>query len=420
VPPADTATVFVTSCENDAVYVWTNMLTGEQQWDAPGNWSPNGVPNTPGAVVVFTNLGQARAVYPINVPSSVTVGVVRLMQLTNSYDFRFGTIVFRNGQGGARIEGVRTLSGGYTRSLNTPQTIYEVPHLLVEDYSGFMVWAEGGLAGSGTIVVTNSTGIEIGGTSHLFDGRIVVCNGALVGIRSGPEFLVNANAQVIIRNGGLFRVNSRADTHASYLLDGGGQLLVASGGQLSQHYGDICVSGGAPRIATTQNDNSRGLMHGTLYGEGTLQCDARKPMNSNVFVGAIAPGFSVGTLAFDELSEFGLVLGTPDDHVVLEIDINAVSNDVVTCTSMDQALDLTTIEAQFSVQSFTPEGVTNWFLSSDGGVAGTFAAVSTTMGNAYPVYDYANNRVGVVVTPEPTAALAAAFALFSAARRSSR
>jgi hypothetical protein len=59
----------------------------------------------------------------ITMPAATTVGVIRLMQLTNSYDLRFGSLVFRNGQGGARIEGVRTLAGGLTRVLNTPTTI---------------------------------------------------------------------------------------------------------------------------------------------------------------------------------------------------------------------------------------------------------------------------------------------------------
>jgi hypothetical protein len=102
--------------------------------------------------------------------------------------------------------------------------------------------------------------------------------------------------------------------------------------------------------------------------------DGRTADGSNIVVGTVAPGLSIGTLELQELSEYGIVLGTDSTRATLEIDVDGATNDALVLTSMDDTLDLSSLDVSFVVQSFTPPGITNWFLESDGGVAGMLLA----------------------------------------------
>jgi hypothetical protein len=138
-------------------------------------------------------------------------------------------------------------------------------------------------------------------------------------------------------------------------------------------------------------------VEGTVSGTGTVARGSGG--NGTVrYVGSIAPGFSAGTLLFNENSGT-LQLGTASDRLALQI----ADGTAVHCSNMGAVVDLATMDVLFTTE--TVPATTNWFFSADSGISNTFTTVDFGPFTGDIIYDYAGRRAGAVVTPEPLGGL---------------
>jgi hypothetical protein len=133
---------------------------------------------------------------------------------------------------------------------------------------------------------------------------------------------------------------------------------------------------------------------------------------TNILIGDIRPGFSAGELVLDQGNSV-LRCGAADAALTLHIE----NGDLLVLSNVSGPVALTNIDVTF--YSSTTLGATNWFLYSTTGISGAFndaAFVLYTTGGV--VYDYANNRVGAWIVPEPLGAVClAVLAVLCGARR---
>lgn len=166
--------------------------------------------------------------------------------------------------------------------------------------------------------------------------------------------------------------------------------------QVFTNNNNIVVSG------VVENDMRNGytiIFTGAINGTGTF---VTTDGVTNSFVGNVTPGFSPGELAIDRGN--GVVnLGLPDDSLMLNIE----NGDLLVLTNFPGPVDLSAMDVTF--YSPTTLGTTNWFLYSTSGFAGEFHDTNYVLYTyGAVIYDGANNRVGVLIVPEPAAALTVA------------
>ncbi|MCX7005498.1 MAG: hypothetical protein NTV22_19830 [bacterium] len=144
-----------------------------------------------------------------------------------------------------------------------------------------------------------------------------------------------------------------------------------------------------------ENDERSGyalLFTGMISGTGTF---VEATGLSNTFVGTISPGFSAGTLTFNQATGV-FVFGTSATPLQLHIE----NGDLLLMTNLAAPLDLGTLEVTFF--SPTTYHETNWFLSCASGISGELHATNFVMyTSGQVIYDNANGRVGVWIIPEP-------------------
>jgi hypothetical protein len=144
-----------------------------------------------------------------------------------------------------------------------------------------------------------------------------------------------------------------------------------------------------------ENDECSGyaiVFTGLISGTGTF---AEATGLTNTMVGTLSPGFSPGTLVFDQATGV-FVFGTTGTPLTLQIE----NGDLVVMTNLAAPLDLSTIDVTFL--NATTLHATNWFLACASGITNGFHATNFVMyTSGHVVYDNAGGRVGVWIVPEP-------------------
>ena len=93
------------------------------------------------------------------------------------------------------------------------------------------------------------------------------------------------------------------------------------------------------------------------------------------------------------------------------------NGDLLAFTNLAAPLALGNLDVTFLNSSTL--GDTNWFLTADSGVQGTFNSTSFVMYTfGTVVYDYPGKRVGVYIVPEPAAGMGALVLCMLGRRRS--
>jgi hypothetical protein len=255
--------------------------------------------------------------------------------------------------------------------------------------------------GSGNVVCQGVGPIRFGFTAagceeSVFTGAIHVrnmsSNGMAIFYSAIRAFTNSPNAKVVVHPTGLLAVQQSNSRCVLPIYMDGGRLTCNN---MSNFVKDIIVradcqvdAGGTGSVLTVE---------GTVSGTGTVARGSGG--NGTVrYVGSIAPGFSAGTLLFNENSGT-LQLGTASDRLALQI----ADGTAVHCSNMGAVVDLATMDVLFTTE--TAPATTNWFFSADSGISNTFTTVDFGPFTGDIIYDYAGRRAGAVVTPEPLGGL---------------
>jgi hypothetical protein len=425
------ALLLYASTGSAATYVWFSKTGGD--WDNPANWIPPGYPQLPGDNAVFTDIGLGNTVIDINIPNghSVTCGVLAVLEATNTYRFtQFGTLVMTNDNA---AEPCQILLGrGNMPGASWPGVVFQQftlqldQSLLITNGGGSSFYAllnGQNMVGSQDIEALGR--IEIGRANPDFTGRLILNNQTSYSRQYGGETDLYVNATIVCAGGG-FNNNGAGNPYnvMADMVISNTEFRACNGSNLRRTVGgDITVAGGWSCTTDNSASNSVCTYTGDVSGEGTASFSSQL-RQSNVFIGSISPGTSVGTLTFVETSQMLYSLGTAADPLELRIEIAGtngvpgVDNDLFIVSNHHRSLWLDTLDLRIS--GIDNPAVTSWFLY----VTGTNIEEGTELNNVryqpglggVLQYDYANNRVGIVVVPEPAAA-AAVCALLVAARR---
>ena len=394
-----------------------------QNWNISGNWSPNGVPNSPADAVIFSDSNDTSdMVRNVQIYGSRTVGVLRVESSTNNYllnvDWAFmnDPLVLQSTGGNARLEVValNNTKEGYNGNMrmNTgggALLFASDTDVLVTNGSGTIakMTTELALTGSGTI---NRYGnglwlIDGSGPWEDYTGTVNLYSGETA-INNDPTVFSNAMAVIVHRTSRLDLGQTPASdfTHTLPLVLDGGTLYVGP-----------CNNRRLTHVTVTKDSlidaaERTLILVGTLSGTGTVsQVGTGNLWFANCHV---HPGFGTGILTIKSegsSTDGTLLFGTNTAPVTLHIEVN---NGGVAGTNYDQVVltnlaagedvNLTNVNVVFSGAG--SENATNWFLVTDRMLGGsTLNDVSSSPGLLSTiVYDYPNKRVGaVVVVPEP-------------------
>jgi hypothetical protein len=389
------------------------QTNGTYDFTDPGTWEEVTAPNSPDAVAIVTG-GYWGGNVSLEFSDTPTAAVLRV-SITNAIgdtgnrvcSLQNGTLVMSN-----RNDSVAYIIDTSVAKASTPLRLQTSLDLLVDQTivmaaSNKPVAFSCQLVGSGTVrLVDGQINLSQPGTpnpSPDFTGTVAIEDGATLFCSGEDDNFTNPLARAVVKDGGTLSIRGAQSSVApagqwncQLVMEDGGRILSAAGANGSPSnivMGAYTVIGeNLHSTATAAKDlEFRGDVHGTgvvrKIGDPT----------ENRFLGSISPGIGAGTLTLSE--EAGtILLGMPSDLLTLNVE----DGDLLEMINMGSAVDLANIDVVFL--EITTPGMTNWFLTADGGIANQFNSTNFVSGlTGAVIYDSGNNRVGAVVVPEPIA-----------------
>ncbi len=414
--PALAALVLAHSAVQAEVFTWISTASGT--WTNPANWQSvsGSYPQQPGDVAAFTNIMETTAALDVTLPAGVvTCGVVTCAHITNTYRINGAGVnasflVLTNIADTARIELTGQRASGGASFVFRNCTIV-MPHhtLIAAPFYASGITFENTSAWEGNAVVTTRSHMTemyllVQAPSPNFKGTVVVAERDL--FMRATAALTNAQLIQTVRNTTAYINNRESTTRFPLKLENGTRYRLTSNGA-NAHEGALLIEG----VVTVQADNTLTLS-GAASGTGTV---TKTGNGAARFTGSITPGASAGILRFTR-SAGTLLLGIAGDPVDLNIEVTGAGgvpgtdHSQIIIASLDTALDLANINLAFT--GVASGMVTNWFLVGNNiDVSSDFAAVDYGPGKTGEIvkednFDGSNDRVGALVIPEPSLALA--------------
>jgi autotransporter-associated beta strand protein len=263
---------------------WGQTWTGatSTDWNVPGNWSPNTVPNNATAAVTFS--GATLTNQPSVLGNSFTFGSITFTSTS--------TAVTISSTGGSLIPGSATAPATATITVNNPSDIINAPIQLTNPLTTAVLANStltfgGQFTGAGLLTLGGAGTAILTGTTNNFSGGITVNGGTLNALSTGT--CLGAAGQIItlsqatLQAGGpgiltltpsqtlVLKNTATLDTNTSGITVQGTALNTISG------TGSLNVSGGGTlAVLGTQNSytgSTTVLGTGTIlniYGDGSL------------------------------------------------------------------------------------------------------------------------------------------------------
>ncbi|NLF38762.1 PEP-CTERM sorting domain-containing protein [bacterium] len=395
-------------------FTWTNTATALQYWDASGIWSVPGFPRQAGDVAEFVDLDEYAGVRTVelNVNDYYTCAVIRCTAQTNRYEVRINTYLAN----GLFMEN----TSGNAAIILDDSFVSNTPPLMISGHN---------------LNIVSPTDITVSNAAARIEITAAVYGAAPIN-KYGPGQLrasqTGEYSGTITVNQGELYCNSPANLHAATLIARPGAWITYDYGTVQPAIpasivlegGWLFNNGNAPYKALDKlTVNGQGyvttkwyhtIFNGSVSGTGTLHTIFK----SYYFVGDVRPGFSVGELALRRDSGT-LYFGTNGTPVTLHIETSPADHDILTFANLDAASTIVLSNINLVVEGAGTGQNTNWFLVSNRMVADLeFNSVSYIPGLLGEViYDYANNRVGIIAVPEPAVTLVAAGVLGLLIRR---
>jgi len=280
-----------------ADYSWNNSAAGS--WFTPGSWSPNGTPGAGDNIISPTQAGTLR----LN-SAATTNGIVTI----NNLSFNGSTWVITNnsqagkGDSSLTIAGTLAVTGGTLNFRNGANTATNVT-------IGDMVIANTGVMATGTttapggsVVVNNSTTIDVGGlfransegTIHLGNATV---NGTIVLVNSdGSNLNRAASVTSLSGSGSIHGSNSVTTTDNAVALT----ITGASDGSFSGTINNtVTLTSTSAVLSLTKAGNSVQTLSGTNTYTG----------NTNVTAGTLRVNGSIASSALTTVSSGATLSG---------------------------------------------------------------------------------------------------------------
>jgi len=396
---------------------WINTATALQYWDVNGSWSAPGFPRQIGDAAGFNDIdeyaGERRV--ELNVNDYYTCSVIRCVADTNRYTVYINTYVanglFMEAESGNAaiilddnfVSNTPSLAiAGHQLHILSPTDITVSNAAARMDISAHMYGSASiNKYGPGQVRATQ-TG-DYAGTITVYEGQLYCGNesnlyAATVVAKTGTTIqydyytLLGAlpvPAHIVLEGGWLYNNGNTSDgkRFANLTVNGEGYVT-------SKYYNTFFME--------------------STKGTGTLHIVARP-----VYVlGHVHPGFSIGELTMRRDSGT-LYVGTNGMPMTLHIETSPGGSDHLSFENLDAASTIVLSNINLVVEGSGTGLQTNWVLTSNRMLAGSeFNNVSYIPGLfGEVIYDYANNRVGLLAAPEPAVTLLAACVLASLARR---
>jgi autotransporter-associated beta strand protein len=354
----------------------------------------------------------------MNINQSVTVGVLHAHNYAGEYlvQTRIGSsgeLVFTNPAGTAQLnvsDGAGTLGFRLQAVCVLQQDVYINNNTLLSTQ-----FVPTDFRGSAAIHKAGAGTWQLGGPQTNYSGTIHIEGGQLhLRAPSGmtDRTIALTNAAVHVHTGASLVVRENVSVFADLTFESGCSLILSwANGEKNRFAGDISINNTTygTVVFTSNNKLLPPEYLGDVRGTGRLVLDG--PTVTNLFLGSLSPGASVGILTLVRNTSAANFLGVPGDLLTLNIDIAGVQGvpgidyDQLVVSNFNNAVDLSTIDLHVT-GSGTPD-TTNWILVCRGSALVNGSQFNST--NCPPglimdvIYDYAANQVGVTLVPEPAA-----------------
>jgi len=421
---------------NAADFTWANAATANQDWFGSGNWSPTGVPNSDSDTAILSEIDTYASSRVLFQRENATVSVVRVDSATNIWqitvdDWWSGKLMVLKAASGNAVVEVKNFGGidpgGYYGNLristgNGMLRFESDTDITVtnDSVSKAYLVTPLPLAGGATVNKYGNGQWTVENPDSAFSGTINVYNGTLVLGNNGN--VLNSAAAVVAQTGGKINMGTQwQPTPTVYntpvALNGG---TMVNGSSDERQYKNVTVrsTGGV------DPGWGKSTFNGVISGTGTFSQAGDGELR--ILNCAIKPGFSTGILNFNR-TKGDFWFATNGAPVTLSIDVNGsggvpvpgVNHDQVNVTGLQAGKDVDLANVNVVFSGTGGGAATNWFFTANLIVNGSELASVSNAPNLYStiVYDYDGNRVGAIVTPEPTALLALAFGALLLGRR---